>query len=1166
MAPSEPTQSRLGPLVYFSNNWISILGILLTTTGGVAWLFTLPQQLSGANENPYLGMLTAFLLPIVFLLGLALIPLGIRLQERKARRQGLYPETFPEPRWSNQRFRQIVAFIGIATIANVVIGGHLTYSAVEEMDSVSFCGQACHIMGPEFTAFQHAPHSQLTCVDCHIGEGAESYIAAKLNGAKQLIEVITKTYPTPVPTPVHNLAQGALTCSNCHANQDFGTSRREWIRFNEDEANSAARTELVLAVGGGDNPLGAHGAHLSGDAVIEYRSDPSRETIPWIKYTSPDGETVEYATEDWEPARAEEFELRTMDCVDCHNRAAHSFENPADALDRAMASGAVDPALPFVKREGLELLTADYADREIAGERIREGLTEFYRADYPEVARAQADQVEHAGLALEAIYLRNIFPEWGVEWGTHPNQAGHTTTPGCFRCHDREHRSLDGKNRAIGQRCSSCHEMRAVEQPISAPSVPLLTESQGAREAVPAAFTFSTSLGQVDFDHSEHVDMANGDCTACHNRLFDMSRGNPGFGGGDGHAAAVEAKASCAGCHVSGGEAFATETSCSRCHSNLSAPAVRIASAPASSGPSSLPGKVEYDTSLGQAVFDHAAHVDLVDGQCSSCHSQLFPMASGPLNYGEDLHRAAEAAKSSCAGCHVAGGSAFASAGNCSSCHVGLGETRPTPVTGNSGLPEGESVATRLGEALFGHDKHVELLGGRCQTCHVRLFPLEPGMAGYADDLHRTAEQAKTSCGSCHRSGGPAFASQDNCLRCHVDLSASAAGSTMGLPAVVVYENDLADVPFDHDQHVREASGDCRSCHNQPFPMAKATLDYDVEDYHRGAERDQTSCASCHHPGGESFGALDNCTRCHQTLELPQRAPNTASIGWLALLLVFAVPVMGQAPGAGFIGSKRCAVCHAEQTKTFAQNPHAAVARIARLASPETECEACHGPGLAHVEALATEPLNNFARDQPAQLNRACLECHGGDDGFENHRSDEHARAGVACSSCHRMHSGVEGEPLLSASTNQLCSSCHLEERAEFNRPFGHELTAGAMECVDCHNPHGQPPGAATARVFATDTSCVRCHADKRGPFPFEHAPVRLEACSSCHEPHGSVNPRMLARHNVGQLCLECHSMTDGTLGGAPPSFHDPRTARFQSCTGCHSKIHGSFVDRDFLR
>jgi DmsE family decaheme c-type cytochrome len=147
-----------------------------------------------------------------------------------------------------------------------------------------------------------------------------------------------------------------------------------------------------------------------------------------------------------------------------------------------------------------------------------------------------------------------------------------------------------------------------------------------------------------------------------------------------------------------------------------------------------------------------------------------------------------------------------------------------------------------------------------------------------------------------------------------------------------------------------------------------------------------------------------------------------------------------------------------------------------------------------------------------------------------------------------------------------LCASCHVTERAAFKRPFTHRLEQNAIDCVDCHNPHGGPPPASLQAFAANETSCLKCHTDKRGPFPFEHAPVKLEACSTCHEPHGSANPRMLIRHNTSQLCLECHTLTPQNLGGPPTAFHDMRTARFRDCTVCHSKIHGSFINKDLLR
>jgi DmsE family decaheme c-type cytochrome len=155
---------------------------------------------------------------------------------------------------------------------------------------------------------------------------------------------------------------------------------------------------------------------------------------------------------------------------------------------------------------------------------------------------------------------------------------------------------------------------------------------------------------------------------------------------------------------------------------------------------------------------------------------------------------------------------------------------------------------------------------------------------------------------------------------------------------------------------------------------------------------------------------------------------------------------------------------------------------------------------------------------------------------------------------------------------NELCEGCHLNVRAQFQRPFHHKVPEDAMSCVDCHNPHGSIRHAMQQSFGANEPGCFNCHGDKRGPFTFEHAVVRFQGCGTCHEPHGSANPRMLIRQEVQFVCLECHANlpnvanTNSALGVVPPSFHDLRSPRFQNCTVCHQKIHGSYVDRNLLK
>jgi len=461
--PAGRPRGWLSPIIHLSNNWISLLGVVLVTTTTVFWLFLLPTTLRGQEANPYIGILAFLTLPGPFFVGLIMIPLGIWLKRRREGRAGVYPTDFPAPRWENRELRKLVYFVGGATVLNIVIASQLTYGAVNYMDSVTFCGQTCHtVMQPEFTAYQDSPHSRVECVKCHIGPGAGWFVRSKLSGVGQVFAVAFNTYPRPIPTPVHNLRPARETCETCHWPQKYGEDRlRVAPKFADDEKNTLTKTVLLVRIGGGNNGLGIHGTHLGPGVRIRYgHSDEARQTIPWVEYNGP-GRTTVYAASDAKPDGAG-LTIREMDCMDCHNRPSHSYELPERAVDRAMNSGGIPASLPFAKKEAVEILKAAYTSRDEAARRIPAAFAQYYRESQPAVWSQHQKEIDAAGQQVLAIWNRNIFPDMNVTWGKYPINIGHTDFPGCFRCHDAAHNSKDGKS--ISQDCGACHNLLAMDE------------------------------------------------------------------------------------------------------------------------------------------------------------------------------------------------------------------------------------------------------------------------------------------------------------------------------------------------------------------------------------------------------------------------------------------------------------------------------------------------------------------------------------------------------------------------------------------------------------------------------------------------------------------------------------------------------------------------------
>jgi hypothetical protein len=469
----KPLHSRLyewlSPLVFLSSNPLSLLGVVLVTTASVLWVFLLPTLVRDQTSNPYIGIPAFLILPGVFIFGLILIPIGIILRRRSRLRQGLPVASIPKLSLESPQLRRLLAFVIAASAVNVVIAGQWGYSAVNYMDNAQFCGLTCHnVMKPEYTAYVNSPHSRVACGECHIGPGASWYVKSKLGGVGQVFHVALNNYPRPIPVPVENLRPARETCEQCHwPARVLGDQFLVHTAYGTDVANEASTTVLLMKVGGRTwrGSAGIHGVHLDPNARMDYTStDGHRQVIPQVTYTAPDGKVTVYNSSSAKVTAADltRGEKRTMDCVDCHSRPTHAFQLPERAVDEAIGQGQIGPALPFIKKEAVAVLRAEYPDSDTGLRQIAATLDGFYRTSYPALYKSNAAGIKNAINAVQAIYSRNVFPEMKVTWGTYPNNLGHTDFPGCFRCHDGDHVSADG--RSIPNDCATCHDLLAVDE------------------------------------------------------------------------------------------------------------------------------------------------------------------------------------------------------------------------------------------------------------------------------------------------------------------------------------------------------------------------------------------------------------------------------------------------------------------------------------------------------------------------------------------------------------------------------------------------------------------------------------------------------------------------------------------------------------------------------
>jgi hypothetical protein len=493
-----------------SKNWLTIIGSIISAINLllILLLFGISTIFNKGNTN--LGLFIYIILPGFLILGLLMIPIGMFL-ERKRIFQSLVHETARLPRidLNDPSHRNAFIIFTITTIIVLFLSTLGSFKAYHITESVEFCGTLCHqVMEPEHTAYLNSPHANVSCVECHVGSGASWYVKSKLSGLHQVYAVLTKTYPSPIETPLHDLRPARETCEKCHWPQKF-YARTLWTKkyFIADSLNTEWDIMLQMKTGPEYSGLGLKEGihwHINPDVNIEYISDnDKRENITYVKYTNKATKEVTiYKNENnaISDSLIAVSTSRTMDCIDCHNRPSHNYNSPTVYFDKAMLTGDVSKSIPYFKKAAMEILRETFNDKDSALIKINESITNYYKSDFNEYYEKNTDLINSSVVSVQKAFSQNTFPKMKVTYDKYPEHIGHLESDGCFRCHNDSFKSDNG--RTIKRDCNLCHTI----------------VGQGTQGTI----QYTSIRENLDFQHPVDIGTAwkEANCSECHRYLY----------------------------------------------------------------------------------------------------------------------------------------------------------------------------------------------------------------------------------------------------------------------------------------------------------------------------------------------------------------------------------------------------------------------------------------------------------------------------------------------------------------------------------------------------------------------------------------------------------------------------------------------------------------------